>query len=156
MASNPRPDTKHEALRKQGTLNPRPQAVTDPLFEDSEFFDPHDLLQVKYEMVRQVGEESRAVTQVASSFGFSRVTFYQIRKRFSENGLAGLLPQPRGPQRAHKLTDDVLDYVEEILGQDSSLGARALTERVEARFGIAVHPRSIERALARRQKKHQR
>ena len=52
MASNPRPVAKHEALRKQGTLNPVPQAVTDPLFEDSEFFDPHDLLQVKYEMVR--------------------------------------------------------------------------------------------------------
>ena len=149
-------DFKQDALRKQRMLNPRPQAVTDPLFQKSEFFDSHDLLQVKYEMVRQASEKSRAVTQVAASFGFSRVTFYQIHKRFSENGLAGLLPQPRGPQRAHKLTDNVLDYVEDILGQDTSLGSRALADRVEARFGITIHPRSIERALARRQKKRQR
>ena len=153
MANKSSSDTKHEALRKQGTLNPRPQVVTAVLFQKSEFFDSHDLVQVKYEMVRQASEESRTVTQVAASFGFSRVAFYQIRKRFSENGLAGLLPQPRGPQRAHKLTDDVLDYVEEILWQDTSLGARALVDQVEARFGIAIHPRSIERALARRQKK---
>jgi transposase len=153
MANRPRSDIKHEALRKQGTLHPRPQAVTAPLFENSEFFDPHDVVQVKYEMVRQASEEDCTVTHVAASFGFSRVAFYQIRKRFSENGLAGLLPQPRGPQRAHKLTDDILDYVEEIRGQDPSLGASTLAERVEARFGISVHPRSIERALARRQKK---
>jgi len=156
MAGKSRPDSKHEALRKQGTLNPRPQAVTDPLFEGNEFFDPRDLVQVKYEMVRQASEKDCTVTQIATSFGFSRVAFYQIRKRFSENGLAGLLPQPRGPQRAHKVTDDVLDYVEEILGQDTSLGARAVADRVEVRFGITVHPRSIERALVRRQKKRQR
>jgi transposase len=155
MASNARGDSKQEALRKEGTLNRRPQAVINPLFEDSEFFDPHDSLQVKYEMLRQASEESRRVTHVASSFGFSRVTFYEIRKRFSEKGLAGLLPHPRGPQRAHKLTDEVLDYVEEMLGEEPSLGARALADRIEARFGIAVHPRSIERALARRQKKRQ-
>lgn len=156
MAGNSRSDSKQEALRKEGTLNRRPQAVTDLLFEDSEFFDPHDLLQVKYEMLRQVREERRRVTQVASSFGFSRVTFYEIRKRFSANGLAGLLPRRRGPQRAHKLTDGVLDYIEEMLRQEPSLGARALADRAETRFGITVHPRSIQRALARRQKKRQR
>jgi transposase len=149
------PGSKQVALRKQRTLNPHPGAVTNPLFEDSAFFDPHDLLQVKYEMVRQASEEGQPVSHVASSFGFSRVAFYEIRKRFSQRGLAGLLPQPRGPQRAHKLTDEVLDYVEDILGQEPSLGARALAERVGARFGITVHPRSIERRLARRQKKRQ-
>ncbi|MFH1314521.1 MAG: helix-turn-helix domain containing protein [Candidatus Eisenbacteria bacterium] len=156
MAGKSRGDSKHEALRKEGTLNPHPRAVTNPLFEKSEFFDPNDLLQVKYEMLRQASEERRPVIQVAPSFGFSRVTFYEIRKRFLENGLAGLFPRRRGPQRAHKLTDGVLDYVEEMLGEEPSLGARALADRVESRFGITVHPRSIERALARRQKKGQR
>jgi len=35
-------------LRKQGTLNPRPREVTDPLFAKDSFFDPRDLVQVKY------------------------------------------------------------------------------------------------------------
>jgi transposase len=156
MAGKSRGDSKQEALRQEGTLNPRPRAVTNPLFQDSEFFDSHDSLQVKYEMVRQASEEKQPVTHVASSFGFSRVTFYEIRRRFSQKGLAGLLPQPRGPQRAHKLTNDVLDYVEEILREQPSLAGRALADRVQTRVGITVHPRSIGRALARRQKKRQR
>ena len=45
-------DTKIDRLRQSGTLNPRPDTVTDALFQDSAFFDPRDLLQVRYEMVR--------------------------------------------------------------------------------------------------------
>jgi hypothetical protein len=45
---------KRQTLRRHGTLNPQPESVTHPLFQDSEFFDPDDLLQVKYEMLRQV------------------------------------------------------------------------------------------------------
>jgi len=144
---------KQEALRRQGTLNPRPQAVKAPLFKESEFFDPQDLPQVKYEMLRQVGKEVKTVKETAASFGFSRVAFYQIKKRFEEWGMAGLLPQERGPRGAHKLTDEVLDYVEQALTQDHSLRAAALVDRVKDRFGISLHPRSLERAMARRQKK---
>ena len=54
MPKPPPDDAKLRSLREQGTLNPRPQAVTDDLFTASEFFDPHDLVQVKYEMLRRV------------------------------------------------------------------------------------------------------
>ena len=47
-------DSKGESLRQQGVLNPHPEKVADPLFHDSEFFDPRDLVQVKYEMLRRV------------------------------------------------------------------------------------------------------
>ena len=144
---------KQDVLRRQGTLNPRPQAVKAPLFRESEFYDPQDLAQVKYEMLRQVGKEAKTVKESAASFGFSRVAFYQIRKRFEEWGMAGLLPQARGPRGAHKLTDEVLDYVEHALTQDPSLRAAVLVNWVKDRFGISLHPRSLERAMARRQKK---
>ena len=45
---------KRQVLRQTGTLNPRPDRVTDELFAGSDFFDPNDLLQVKYEMLRRV------------------------------------------------------------------------------------------------------
>jgi hypothetical protein len=41
-----------QALSTQGATHPRPQAVSDSLFRDSAFFDPSDLVQVKYEMLR--------------------------------------------------------------------------------------------------------
>lgn len=48
-----REDPKVRALRSS-RVNPRPEAVSDPLFAGSEFFDARDLVQVKYEMVRRV------------------------------------------------------------------------------------------------------
>ena len=44
---------KKAALARDGALNPRPEAVRDTLFTDNPFFDPADLVQVRYEMVRR-------------------------------------------------------------------------------------------------------
>ena len=38
---------KLKALLEEGTLNPRPGKVRDPKFQENEFFDPRDLVQVK-------------------------------------------------------------------------------------------------------------
>jgi hypothetical protein len=54
MPPSGRNAAKIQILRQQGVLNPHPQAVTDSLFQTGDFFDAHDLLQVKYEMFRRV------------------------------------------------------------------------------------------------------
>lgn len=156
MAVSVPANAKLEALRKQGALNTRPERVKDPLFRENEFFDPNDLVQVKYEMLRRVRCEGSSVVDAASAFGFSRVAFYQARERFQQAGPAGLLPQRKGPRRASKLSGEVMVFVERTLTQEASLRAPALAERIKEHFGIAVHPRSIERALARREKKRRR
>ena len=146
-------DPTLEALHGQGTAHPRPEDVSDPLFLENSFFDPRDLVQVKYEMLRRVRREGMAVTDAAAAFGLSRVAFYQTRKRFEESGLTGLLPRQRGPRRSHKLSEEVMAFVERGLAEDPALRAPSLAEMVGERFGVSVHPRSIERALVRRQKK---
>ena len=155
MAKNRGMDPKMEALRRQGSLNPHPEKVTDTLFQEVEFFDPRDLLQLKYEMLRRVLREGQPATHTPAAFGFSRTSFYQARRAFELGGLLALAPRRRGPRGAHKLTKEVMDFVEQTLGEDASLGGPALASLVERRFGVTVHPRSIERQLARRQKKGQ-
>src|SRR6516162_9160309 len=69
-SSMPRKDaksSKREALRRQGCLHPRPEQVGDPLFQQSEFFDAHDLVQVKYEMLRRVQIEQQSVSQTGAA-----------------------------------------------------------------------------------------
>ena len=144
---------KLEALSRHGCLHSNPEAVHDELFVRLEFFDPHDLLQVKYEMVRRVRVEGQKISRVAHSFGFSRPTLYQAMSAFEERGLAGLLPRRPGPRRAHKLSDDVVGFVKQLLTDNSELRADELASRVQAEFNLSVHPRSIERALDRREKK---
>ena len=146
-------DPKLEALRQQGTLNPRPEDVTDELFQTSEFFDARDVVQVKYEMLRRVEKEGPSITEAASAFGFSRPSFYQAQVAFEQGGIAGLVPQKRGPKEAHKLTSKILDFLQQIRLEDPSLGSAELVGRIKKRFGVIVHPRTIERGLARHQKK---
>src|SRR5262245_41407657 len=85
----PRPSRKVEALKTQGALHPRPQDVTDPLFRESTFFDAHDIVQVKYEMLRRVRLDARRVSDAAADFGFSRPSFYAARAAFQRGGLPG-------------------------------------------------------------------
>jgi|SRR5271157_2067587 len=153
MPKKPPPDPKSLALRQQGCLNPHPERVTEELFQTREFFDPRDLIQAKYEMLRRVETEGLPVNQSAAAFGFSRPSFYQAQASFQKGGLPALLPQKRGPKHAHKLTAEVLAFIRQARQEDPSLSLTALTSRIQDRYLITVHPRSIERALARSQKK---
>jgi transposase len=153
MAHDERSVSKLEALKKQGAVNLQPERVQDPLFGLDEFFDARDLVQVRYEMLRRVEVEGYAVTEACHAFGFSRPVFYRTRAAFEQEGLVGLVPKKRGPRSGHKLTPEVVKGIEEALAEDRSLGAEALVELVEKRYGVRVHPRSIQRALARQKKK---
>jgi transposase len=144
--------TKQSFLRQQSTLNPRPQTVRLPSFQNSPFFDPKDLLQVKYEMLRQVEVDQQSVCETARAFGFSRPSFYQAQAAFQQAGLAGLLPHKRGPRSGHKLTDERIQFVRQLQRAEPEISSSQLAQRLAQRFGISVHPRSIDRQL-RRQKK---
>lgn len=143
---------KHAVLRQHAALNPRPGGVTHALFDTSEFFDPHDLLQVKYEMLRLVNIDKRPISEAAKVCGFSRPSFYQAQAAFHHGGLAGLIAHKPGPHGGHKLTPAVLELITEARGADPAVRAEHLAKSVLRRFGVQVHPRSIERQLLRKKK----
>jgi len=149
----PKSDPKADALRRQGCLHPHPEKVKDEAFVASEFFDPRDLVQVKYEMLRRVRVDRQLVSRAAAGFGLSRPSYYQAQTAYEEGGLPALLPKKPGPRRAHKLSEEVVRALREALADQPELGPRELVELAEERFGISVHRRSIERALARQEKK---
>jgi len=148
-------DPKANSLRLQGCLHPHPKKVSDELFNSTEFFDPRDLLQVKYEMLRRVRVDGHTVSQAAAGFGLSRPSFYRAQEVYEEGGLPALLPRKPGPRRAHKLSEKVVEALREMLDQEPNSDAATLAAWVKKRFGISIHPRSIERALARQEKKRQ-
>jgi len=149
-----RRDRKVEALQQTRTLNPSPAAVTDAGFvAGADFFDARDVVQVKYEMVRRARVDGVPVTRAAAAFGFSRPSFYSAAEALDRDGLGGLVPAKPGPRKAHKLTDAVCAYLEAVLAGDGSLRPADLVALVADQFGLRVHPRSIERALARRRRR---
>ena len=140
-------DAKIDALRRKGALNRNPERVTDQNFRTNEFFDPQDLVQVKYEMLRQVRNEGKAVSAAARTFGMSRFCFYQAQSSLERDGLPGLAPKKPGPRNRSKLTPEVLAYIESELVKDPSLRVQDVLELVKNRFRLTVHRRSVERAL---------
>ena len=145
-------EPKLERLRLHGVLNPEPERVQAPWFQSDDFFDTNDLLQTKYEMLRHVRVDGAAKADAAALFGVSRPTLYQAEAAFARDGLAGLLPRQRGPKGAHKLTGEVMKFIEERVQSDGAIHARTLAQAIETTLGLSIHPRSIERAIARKKK----
>ena len=149
-----RPDPKEAALAGARCLNPHPEQVTDPEFLASDFFDARDAVQVKYEMVRKARAGGAPVTEAAAAFGYSRPAYYAAAAALESSGLEGLVPaQARAARR------------QQADGGDPHLGRGAAGRRPRAApgaaagpdrdaFGVRVHPRSVERALARRRERH--
>jgi transposase len=139
-------------LKRTGTLNPHPSSVSDALFKENPFFDPNDLVQVRYEMLRRHTVEGTSIVDVAATFGVSRPTVYQAQAAFQQVGLSGLLPKHRGPKERHKLSAEVLDYVRALRAAEPGWTTVACVQAVQEKFGITIHRRSLERAIASKKK----
>lgn len=144
-------EERKQRLKKEGTLHPNPDRVRTDLLAKSPFFDANDLMQMKYEMLRSVSAEQQPVAEAAHTFGLSRVAYYHAQKQYQNHGLAGLLPRRRGPKHPHKFTPEVRSFIDEQL---TATGRRPdwnlLSKKIEDRFGIKVHPRSVERAVKKK------
>jgi transposase len=145
-------DPKAAALQAAGALHPHPERVTDELFGRAPFFDRRDRVQVKYEMLRAHDVDGRRVSEVARTFGTSRQALYAAAAAFQAQGIPGLLPRRRGPKRAHKCTDAILDFAEQWQAAEAP-EERSVLDAIRRQFGVSIHPRSLQRALARRTKK---
>jgi len=144
---------KRQALQATGTFNVRSAQVRHSSFQQSEFFDAEDLLQLKYETLRALEAEGYSIAQAASEFGLSRPTIYQAQHQFQEQGLQGLLPRKRGPKNPHKLTAEILQHLQQLATAEPELNARELAVRLRQRFKVKVHPRTIEKALKSKAKR---
>ena len=142
---------KVKALLEEGTLNPTPEKVRDPKFQENEFFDPHDLVQVKYEMLRRVSVENASVTAATEEYGVSRPTYYQTKASFDKGGVAGLVPRKRGPHGPHKLQGEALAFVQQQLVAGEPVRARELAKLVRQKFDLDDPPQD-DRASGRRKK----
>ena len=145
-----RRDPKTAALLEDGTLNPSPEAVGDPKFQTGEFFDPRDLVQVRYEMLRRVSVDNLSVTRATVEYGVSRPTYYQAKASFDGAGVAGLVPKKRGPRGPHKIQGEILAFLEKQHVPGDPIRGHELAVLIRKKFSIEVHARTIERALGKK------
>ncbi len=139
---------KRKNLREAGVLNPHPDRVQDPLFQQSaDFFDAQDNVQVRYEMLRAHLLDGDSVSAVCKRFGVSRQTFYILQEKFLQEGSVGLLPKQPGPKGPSKLTQDVLSLVKQRIKEDEPISTPNLLAQVQEKFGVSFHRRTLEKLL---------
>jgi len=136
---------KHEELRRNGSFNHRAGKVRAGIFVDIPFFDAHDLMQVKYEMLRSVERDKKDVSSTAEDFGFSRVSYYQIKKEFDESGIAGLMPRKRGPKGSRKIADSDVEFARGLVGSHTKA---QIIELLREERNVEISKRTLERKLA--------
>lgn len=148
---------RRDALRRARLLNAKADSVRARLFQSSDFFDPHDKLQVKYEMLRSHQVDGLPIRQAAELFGYSRQGFYDLQEAFGESGMAGLLDKKRGRKRPTKCTPAVVAYLLALKQADPDLTGRELSERLRGERGVELHQRTVEKIISglphRRRKK---
>ena len=140
---------KKKALLASGTLNPHPQEVRSELFK-MDFFDPWDRAQVKYEMLRAHSVDGDRVAQACRQFGFSRESFYQIQRAFSELGFISFLPGKRGRKGPVKLKDEMLGFALEKKKENPDLDPAQLAALIKQRYGTEIHRTTVMRGMKKK------
>lgn len=128
--------------------------IKDHLFKNGDFFDPRDVTQVKYEMLRRHRVDGLSVTEVAALFGVSRQTVYNIARDFEEHGILGLSnekPKAKpGPRGGWKCTREVIAYAARQRRARPDVAIAEIARKVEERFQINVTAGALRIALGQR------
>jgi len=141
---------KTNILKNNGSFNAKHFLVNEPSFQSGAFFDPHDLIQVKYEMLRLAEKDGVSVTEAAGRFGFSRESFYKNKAAFGKEGLRGLVPKKTGPKGSTKLVGEGEAFIEQYIRDNPDARPKEINDSLRKKIGIAVHDRTIERYLSKK------
>jgi transposase len=141
---------KEDILKQNGTFNKDSKSVTAEEFQSTIFFDPKDLVQVKYEMLRSVAKNELTVSQAAKKYGLSRQSFYINKAAVDTGGIAALIPQKTGPKNAHKLTSDVKEFIDSYQISHPHAKSREISRALSDGANISVHERTVGRYLSKK------
>ena len=136
-----------EFLDTEGLLNPKPERVRCKLFEDGDFFDPLDLPQVRYEMLRSGRVEHRSVAKACREFGFSREYFYQLKRAFMERGLVALFGSPLGRRPLIALNQEIVGFIVLRKVEDANLSGEELRKEILQTYKVECSRRTVERVV---------
>ena len=145
--------SKQDILIENGTFNKNHARVTEPRFISDDFYDPQDLAQVKYEMLRTARETGRNIEEITGSFGFSRAGFYKIKKSFEEEGASAFASNKTGPRGAWKLTEETRLFIDAYLSEHPNARTEDIVDVLGEERGLEISKRTVERYRSGKQER---
>lgn len=142
-------DAKTKFLQKEGLINPKPERVIHSIFQTHDFFDPLDLPQVRYEMLRIARVERIPVTDACRLFGFSREYFYRLEREFMSRGYVSLLGSFRGRRPLIALNQEIVNFIIHRKMTTPSLTGEDLRNEIKTSYQVECSRRTVERIIER-------
>jgi len=136
---------KKEILIKNGTYNKNHGKVTKERFREGGFYDPMDIVQVRYEMIKDADDGGTTIEQTTSEYGYSRASYYYIKDDFEKGGMVALVPEKTGPKAPRKLTNELQEYITTYIENNPSTSSSRIALDIENDKGVKVSKRTIER-----------
>ena len=143
-------ESKDDILKAGGTYNRAHKSVTADEFQHGVFFDPKDLAQVKYEMLRSVAKDGVSISDAAEKYGLSRQPYYISKNAVENQGLVGLIPQKRGPKGSHKLGVQAEEFIDRYMKEHPNANSAEINRELAKATGIQVHNRTVSRYMAKK------
>ena len=141
---------KKDFLLKNGTYNKNFENVKNTKFIEDDFYDPTDIAQVKYEMLKEVEKSGRPITDAADDYGFSRTAYYNIKDAFNKQGIQGLIPEKPGPRKPHKLTPEYQKIIDGYISKNPKISSSEIAELINKEGKINISKRTVERYRAKK------
>lgn len=138
---------KNKFLDKEGLLNKKPDRISHSLFKTHEFFDPFDLLQVRYEMLRSVKVDGCSVAKACRTFGFSREYYYKLGRMFTERGFVGLLGAPSGRRPLIALNQELVNFIIHKKLEEPKLSGDNICKQIKKNYHVKCSTRTVERII---------
>ena len=140
-------DTKKQFLQKEGLINPKPERVSYQLFESNDFFDPLDLPQVRYEMIRTGRVDNISVAKACRLFGFSREYFYKLERSFMARGFVALLGSQKGRRPLIALNNEIMNFIIHRKIDNPKLSGEDLRKEILQLYKLDCSRRTVERII---------
>ena len=140
-------EPKKAFLEKEGLLNAKPERVSHPLFETLDFFDPFDLPQVRYEMIRSARVEKLPVAEACKLFGFSREYFYKLERAFMARGYVSLLGSTMGRRPIIALNQEIVNFIAHRKMEKAGLSGEKLRQEIQKLYKVDCSRRTVERIV---------
>ena len=140
-------DSKKKFLEQEGFINPKPERISHTLFNTLDFFDPFDLPQVRYEMIRAARINGIPVTTACKLFGFSREYFYKLERTFMNRGYVGLLGSTMGRRPLIALNQEIVNFIVHRKIEDPVLSGEDLRKEIQKIYQVDCSRRTVERIV---------
>jgi transposase len=140
-------ELKKKFLEQEGLINPKPERVSHPLFETLNFFDPLDLPQVRYEMIRAARVEKMSVAAACKLFGFSREYFYKLERAFMARGYVAMLGSTMGRRPIIALNQEIINFIAHRKIEEPGLSGEKVRQEIQTLYNVDCSRRTVERIV---------